>query len=80
MGAARPAVENFFDGRDTYENLKVPWKRGIIYYGPPGNGKTISIKAMMHSLYQRGKVRMAVPILACMSFGNGEPPLNAFNE
>lgn len=46
-------VQNFFSSRDTYSKLKVPWKRGIIYYGPPGNGKTISIKAMMHSLYQR---------------------------
>ena len=43
----------FFDSQDTYERLKVPWKRGIIYYGPPGNGKTISIKAMMHMLYLR---------------------------
>ncbi|KAJ3496754.1 hypothetical protein NLG97_g2422 [Lecanicillium saksenae] len=42
---------SFFRSRDTYQNLKVPWKRGIIYYGPPGNGKTISIKAMMHTLY-----------------------------
>lgn len=59
-------VENFFDGRETYQNLKVPWKRGIIYYGPPGNGKTISIKAMMHSLYQRGangNNKMTVPTL-----------------
>jgi hypothetical protein len=39
-------VENFFDNRETYEKLRVPWKRGIIYYGPPGNGKTISIKAV----------------------------------
>lgn len=46
-------VDNFFDGRDTYQKLKVPWKRGVIYYGPPGNGKTISIKALMHSLYKR---------------------------
>ncbi|OAL52718.1 ATP-dependent Zn protease [Pyrenochaeta sp. DS3sAY3a] len=59
-------VENFFNGQDTYEKLKVPWKRGVIYYGPPGNGKTISIKAMMHSLYQRGAEgdsRLAVPTL-----------------
>lgn len=46
-------VDNFFNGRETYEKLKVPWKRGVIYYGPPGNGKTISIKALIHSLYKR---------------------------
>ncbi len=59
-------VESFFDSRETYQKLKVPWKRGIIYYGPPGNGKTISIKAMMRSLYQRGEdgdSRMRVPTL-----------------
>ncbi|KAL8665886.1 MAG: hypothetical protein Q9168_007601, partial [Polycauliona sp. 1 TL-2023] len=47
-------MEKFFGGEERYKRLKVPWKRGVIYYGPPGNGKTISIKAMMHtlSLYQ----------------------------
>jgi len=44
---------SFFDSRETYARLKVPWKRGIIYHGPPGNGKTISIKATMHMLYER---------------------------
>ncbi|KAM0247339.1 hypothetical protein ACHAQJ_009896 [Trichoderma viride] len=42
---------SFFRSRSTYDRLKVPWKRGIIYYGPPGNGKTISIKATMNMLY-----------------------------
>lgn len=60
-------VENFFDGQKTYTDLKVPWKRGVIYYGPPGNGKTISIKAMMHMLYKRGveegDKRLTVPTL-----------------
>ena len=31
--AIRNDVENFYDSRATYEKLKVPWKRGIIYYG-----------------------------------------------
>ncbi|KAF1914077.1 P-loop containing nucleoside triphosphate hydrolase protein [Ampelomyces quisqualis] len=60
-------VTNFFDGQRTYQDLKVPWKRGVIYYGPPGNGKTISIKATMHTLYQRGVAegdsRLKVPTL-----------------
>ncbi|KAM0717311.1 hypothetical protein Q7P37_007163 [Cladosporium fusiforme] len=51
--AIRDDVDHFFDSRETYENLKIPWKRGIIYYGPPGNGKTISVKATMHALYER---------------------------
>ena len=36
--------EKFFDSKDVYDDLGVPWKRGIMFYGPPGNGKTISIK------------------------------------
>ncbi|KAF6823970.1 ATP-dependent zn protease [Colletotrichum plurivorum] len=44
---------SFYNSRDTYQNLKVPWKRGLIYYGPPGNGKTISVKATMNMLWDK---------------------------
>lgn len=47
------AAEKFFDSKDAYEDLGVPWKRGLMFHGPPGNGKTISIKALMHSLLDR---------------------------
>ncbi|KAJ8611894.1 hypothetical protein MRB53_037690 [Persea americana] len=40
----------FFDSKKVYEDLGVPWKRGLLFHGPPGNGKTISIKALMHEL------------------------------
>jgi transitional endoplasmic reticulum ATPase len=42
---------SFYRSHETYAKLKVPWKRGLIYHGPPGNGKTISIKATMKMLY-----------------------------
>ena len=29
----RDDVLSFYDSRETYEKLRVPWKRGIIYYG-----------------------------------------------
>lgn len=29
-------VNKFFGSEERYKKLKVPWKRGIIYYGPPG--------------------------------------------
>lgn len=69
-------VENFFDNRDTYQKLKVPWKRGIIYYGPPGNGKTISIKAMMHTLYSRKDPVPTLYVRSLASFGGPEYSIN----
>lgn len=70
-------VENFFDSRETYEKLRVPWKRGIIYYGPPGNGKTISIKAMMNQLYKRDPVVPTLYVKSLSSFGGPEYSINS---
>lgn len=47
------AATKFFDSKDVYDDLGVPWKRGLLFHGPPGNGKTISIKALMHTLLDR---------------------------
>jgi len=44
---------HFFNSKAVYDDLGVPWKRGLIFYGPAGNGKTISIKALMHTLVDR---------------------------
>jgi transitional endoplasmic reticulum ATPase len=46
-------VESFFGSRSTYSQYNISWKRGIILHGPPGCGKTISIKALMNSVRQR---------------------------
>lgn len=32
-------MEKFFEGEERYKRLKVPWKRGVIYYGPPGKSR-----------------------------------------
>ena len=45
-------TEKFFDSKDIYDDLGVPWKRGIMFHGPPGNGKTISIKGKDSFLLQ----------------------------
>ena len=29
-------MHKFFDSRDTYKDLDVPWKRGVIFHGPAG--------------------------------------------
>ncbi|CAE7218837.1 hypothetical protein CFE70_010358 [Pyrenophora teres f. teres 0-1] len=46
-------VMGFFNNRELYGAYGVPWKRGIILHGVPGNGKTASIKALMNALYAR---------------------------
>ncbi|KAF2725457.1 P-loop containing nucleoside triphosphate hydrolase protein [Polychaeton citri CBS 116435] len=46
-------TNKFFNSKQIYEDLGVPWKRGLLFHGPPGNGKTISIKALMHTLLDR---------------------------
>lgn len=46
-------IQGFFDNRALYEEYSVPWKRGIIFHGSPGNGKTISVKAIMATLAGR---------------------------
>ncbi|KAJ7180277.1 P-loop containing nucleoside triphosphate hydrolase protein [Mycena crocata] len=40
-------VYGFFKSEAIYRELAIPWKRGLILHGPPGNGKTISIKVIM---------------------------------
>ncbi|KAJ7368475.1 P-loop containing nucleoside triphosphate hydrolase protein [Mycena albidolilacea] len=40
-------IYGFFKSEPIYRDLAIPWKRGIIMHGPPGNGKTISIKVIM---------------------------------
>ncbi|KAM3069517.1 hypothetical protein ACMFMG_005623 [Clarireedia jacksonii] len=71
-------VQGFFDNQLLYKKLAVPWKRGIILHGVPGNGKTISIKALINSLYNRSP---PVPSLYVKSFdGNCHSPKWAINQ
>jgi AAA+ superfamily predicted ATPase len=46
-------IQGFFDNREAYKAMQVPWKRGVILHGVPGNGKTISVMALISSLATR---------------------------
>jgi hypothetical protein len=50
----------FLAARDDYARLGVPWKRGVLFLGPPGNGKTHCLRGVLGLL--------ALPTLYVQSF------------
>lgn len=52
--ALKKDVYGFFDAENVYKRLGIPWKRGLIMYGPPGNGKTISLKVVIKTCSEKG--------------------------
>jgi AAA+ superfamily predicted ATPase len=43
-------VKHFFASKEMFEGYNVPWKRGLLLIGPPGNGKTHMVKALINTL------------------------------
>lgn len=59
------SLTGFFDLRDHYTTCNVPWKRGALLIGPPGNGKTFAIKALINAL---GRPSLYVKSFNCSLF------------
>lgn len=51
--------QQFLDGRTQYDQLGLAWRRGALFIGPPGNGKTHCVRALVR--------QMSVPCLYVQS-------------
>jgi hypothetical protein len=53
-GSIKEEIQNdfrqFFEARELYDRYRIPWRRGAIFIGPPGNGKTHTVKALINRL------------------------------
>lgn len=53
-GSLKQQIQNdfqqFLESREIYERYRIAWKRGAIFIGPPGNGKTHTLKALVNQL------------------------------
>ncbi len=45
-------LTNFFASQEIYADYNIPWKRGILFTGSPGNGKTHTVKALINQIQQ----------------------------
>ena len=50
MQEIRNNVEGFFSGTDKYRRLGLPLRRGLLFVGPPGCGKTMTISAIANTV------------------------------
>lgn len=47
-------IEDFWNRAELYERYGLPYKRGVLLYGPPGSGKTCTLRQVSEDVVKRG--------------------------
>jgi len=43
----KQSIEGFLASKDFYEKCKIPWRRGVLLWGTPGNGKSSCVRTII---------------------------------
>lgn len=46
-------IQKFWDSKSRFLDYKLPYRRGILLYGPPGSGKSCAIRLVMKDVIER---------------------------
>lgn len=49
-------IKKFWESKEKFESHNMPYKRGILMYGPPGSGKTSTVRSIMEDVSERGGI------------------------